>query len=149
MKRDKDPALIVNFILVIIFTGLAILIEVLTLSAFNNQSETAPGLLALSCIAFFITGIGSTSLYTEKQIDDMESHPKTNRDWIETLDDDKFSYVITSLSPCDFCTEKLTDCEIDNSECYTHIVDWLNADYNPDDIFVKSINEMEDILDDQ
>lgn len=149
MKRDKDPTLLVNFILVIIFTGLSILIEVLTISAFNNQSETAIGLLALSCIAFFITGIGSTSLYTEKQIDDMESHPKTNRDWMETLDDDKFSYIITSLSPCDFCTENLTDCEIDNNECYTHIIDWLNADYNPDDIFVKSINEMEDILHDQ
>lgn len=148
MKHDKDPILIVNFILVIIFIGLSILIAVLTLSAFNNQAETAPGLLALSCIAFLITGIGSASLYTEKQIDDMESHPKTNRDWIETLDDDKFSYVITSLSPCDFCTENLTDCELDSNDCYAHIIDWLNADYNPDDVFIKSINEMEDILDD-
>ncbi len=148
MRHDKDPTLFVNFILVIIFTGISILFAVLTQSAFNNQSESATGLLILTCISVFITGIGSTSLYTEKELDDMELHPKTNRDWIETLDDDKFSYVITSLSPCDFCTENLTDCEIDSNECYVHIINWLNADYNPDDVFVKSINEMENILDD-
>lgn len=148
MRHDKDPTLFVNFILVLIFTGISILFAVLTQSAFNNQSESATGLLILTCISVFITGIGSTSLYTEKELDDMELHPKTNRDWIETLDDDKFSYVITSLSPCDFCTENLTDCEIDSNECYAHIINWLNADYNPDDVFVKSINEMENILDD-
>lgn len=148
MRHDKDPTLFVNFILVLIFTGISILFAVLTQSAFNNQSESATGLLILTCISVFITGIGSTSLYTEKELDDMELHPKTNRDWIETLDDDKFSYVITSLSPCDFCTKNLTNCEIDSNECYAHIINWLNADYNPDDVFVKSINEMENILDD-
>lgn len=148
MRHDKDPTLFVNFILVIIFTGISILFAVLTQSAFNNQSESATGLLILTCISVFITGIGSTSLYTEKEIDDMEHNPKTNRDWIETLDDDKFSYVITSLCPCDFCTEKLSDCDIETNECYDHIVDWLNSEYNPDDVFVKAINDMEDIIND-
>lgn len=148
MKRDKDPTLIVSIILLIIFTSIGIMFIALASSAVKTNPESVAVYMAFACIIFFITGILSASLYTEKQIDDMESHPKTNRDWIETFDDDKFSYIITSLSPCDFCTENLTDCELDSNDCYVHIIDWLNADYNPDDIFVESINEMEDILDD-
>lgn len=148
MKHDKDPTLIVNIILLIIFVSIGIMFLALASSAIKNNPESAVAYMVFACITFFISGIGATSLYTEKEIDDMALHPKTNREWIETLDDDKFTYIMTSLSPCDLCTEKLAACKRDSFDCCSHIVDWLNADYNPDDVFIKNINDAEDILND-
>lgn len=148
MNHNKKSTLIVNIILSIISVSISIIFLVLASSAIRNNSENALTYVVFTCITFFISGIGAAILYTGKEIDEMTLHPRTNREWIETLDDDKFTYIMTSLSPCDLCAQKLSACEKDRSDCCSNIVDWLNSDYNPDDTLIKTINDAEDLLND-
>lgn len=132
---------IVGTVITLILIAAIIILTASCIDAINDNSSSAITLLIFTIIASVITGIVITTTYAEKQLDEMQQHPSTNREWIETLDDESFLYVLTHSSPCDLCTEHYKCDDIPQPLCEEYLLDWLHKEYTEEDNFVKLVKD--------